>query len=569
MAPDDDEDELLRSVALQNAKSILRARQRAEEELVRAKEALELKTAELARSLAMMRATLESTTDGILVTDGGGQVTGFNQKYLEMWRLSRDVMDSLDHRRLLDACSQQFDDPRGYLARIDDIYAASPPESEDVLELADGRVFERFSRIQFVDERNVGRVWSFRDITVRRQDEEALKKQSERLRETDRQKDDFLALLAHELRNPLAPLRNGLQVMRLASGDPDAVAQARAMMERQLGHMVRLIDDLLDASRIGRNKMELRRSRVLLSEVVDNAVETARPAIESAGHSLAISLPPGPVFLDADLTRLAQVLSNLLTNSAKYTEHGGQIWLTAERNADEAIVSVRDNGIGIPADALPRVFEMFSQVGRSIERSTGGLGIGLALVKGLVEMHGGTVTAESDGPAMGSTFTVRLPALVSIAEPAPAAAPPQDARPTAGCGRRILVVDDSRASARTLATVLKLLGHEVRTAYDGIEAVEAAQEFRPEIVLMDVGMPRLNGYAAARRIREQPWAQAAIIIALTGWGREGDRIQSEEAGCNAHLVKPVNIADLQALLSELTADADRHGIGPRTWGDRP
>jgi PAS domain S-box-containing protein len=562
MAPDDDEDELLRSVALQNAKSILQARQRAEEELVRAKEALELKTVELARSLAMMRATLESTTDGILVTDGGGQVTGFNQKYLEMWRLSRDVMDSLEHRRLLDACSQQFDDPRGYLARIDDIYASSPPESEDVLELADGRVFERFSRIQFVDERNVGRVWSFRDITVRRQDEEALKKQSERLRQTDRQKDDFLALLAHELRNPLAPLRNGLHVMRLASGDPDAVAQARAMMERQLGHMVRLIDDLLDASRIGRNKMELRRSRVLLSEVVDNAVETARPAIESAGHTLAISLPPGPVFLDADLTRLAQVLSNLLTNSAKYTEHGGQIWLTAERNADEAIVSVRDNGIGIPADALPRVFEMFSQVGRTIERSTGGLGIGLALVKGLVEMHGGTVTAESDGPAMGSNFTVRLPALVSITEPAPAAAPPQDARPSAGSGKRILVVDDSRASARTLATVLKLLGHEVRTAYDGIEAVEAAQEFHPEIVLMDVGMPRLNGYDAARRIREQPWAQAAIIIALTGWGREGDRIQSEEAGCNAHLVKPVNLADLQTLLSELTADGDRCGLRP-------
>jgi signal transduction histidine kinase/ActR/RegA family two-component response regulator len=554
MARNDDEDDLLRSVALQNAKSILQARQRAEEELVRAKEALELKTAELARSLAMVRATLESTTDGILVTDGTGQVTGSNQKYLEMWRLPRDIMDSNEHRNLLDACSRQFDDPRQYLAGIDAIFASSPPETFDLLELTDGRVFERFSRIQVVEDRNVGRVWSFRDITERKLAEQSLQKQSERLREADRQKDDFLALLAHELRNPLAPLRNGLQVMRLANGDADAVDQARAMMDRQLGHMVRLIDDLLDASRIGRNKMELRRSPVLLSEIIDNAVETARPAIEAAGHGLGISLPAGPVFLDADLTRLAQVLSNLLTNSAKYTDRAGQIWLTAERSGDDAVITVRDNGTGITADALPRVFDMFSQAGRSLERTSGGLGIGLALVKGLVEMHGGTVAASSDGPGTGSTFTVRLPALPSISgEPDSTAAPPQDARPHTGSRRRILVVDDSRASARTLATVLQLLGNEVNTAHDGIEALEAAEKFLPEVILMDVGMPRLNGYDAARRIREQPWGRSAIIIALTGWGRDGDRIQSKEAGCNAHLVKPVNLPDLQKLLSELTA----------------
>jgi signal transduction histidine kinase/ActR/RegA family two-component response regulator len=555
MARYDDEDDLLSSVALQNAKSILQARQRAEEELVRAKEALELKTAELARSLAMMRATLESTTDGILVTDGTGQVTDSNQKYLEMWRLPREIMDSKDQRSLLDACSRQFDDPCLYLAGIDAIYASSPPETFDLLELTDGRVFERCSRIQVVDDRNVGRVWSFRDITERRLAEKSLQRQSERLREADRQKDDFLALLAHELRNPLAPLRNGLQVIRLANGDADAVDQARDMMDRQLGHMVRLIDDLLDASRIGRNKMELRRSRVLLSEIIDNAVETARPAIEAAGHGLGISLPAGPVLLDADLTRLAQVLSNLLTNSAKYTNRCGQIWLTAERSGDDAVITVRDNGTGIAADALPRVFDMFSQAGRSIERTSGGLGIGLALVKGLVEMHGGTVAASSDGPGTGSTFTVRLPALPSISgEPESTAAPPHDVRPPAGSRRRILVVDDSRASARTLATVLELLGNEVNTAHDGIEALEAAEKFLPEVILMDVGMPRLNGYEAARRIREQPWGRGAIIIALTGWGRDGDRIQSREAGCNAHLVKPVNLPDLQKLLSELMAD---------------
>ncbi len=336
------------------------------------------------------------------------------------------------------------------------------------------------------------------DVTDRRRMEDML-------REQDRRKDEFLALLAHELRNPLAPLRNGLQVMRLAEGDASAVAQARGMMERQLGHMVRLIDDLLDISRINRNKMELRRSRVLLADVVSSAVETARPMIEAAGHELSVSLPTEPVFLDADLTRLAQVFGNLLTNSAKYTQRGGQIRLAAERRGEDVFVSVRDNGIGIPAESLRSIFDMFSQVDRSIERSTGGLGIGLALVKGLVEMHGGTVTAESAGVGKGSTFTVRLPTLEAhperLTEDEPQGGPAAN-----GAGRRILVVDDNRDSARSMARVLKLRGNEVRTAHDGIEAVEAAEEFRPEVILMDVGMPRLNGYEATRRIREQPGA---------------------------------------------------------------
>jgi len=676
MAPDEDEEELLRSVALQNAQSILLARQRAEEELVQAKEALELRTGELARSLAIMRATLESTTDGILVTGGIGQVTGFNQKYLELWRLPHELMDAGVHGQVLDACGRQLNDPRQYLARIDEIYASSPSESYDLLELADGRVFERFSRIQVVDGTTVGRVWSFRDITERRLAEEALQKQSEWLRvtlssigdavittdaegrvtfqngvaesltgwstddaagrplpyvfqivneqtrepvenpalralragtvvglpnhtvlisrdgterpiddsaapmrdgsgkmlgavlvfhditerkraedersEVDRKKDEFLALLAHELRNPLAPLRNGLQVMRLAGDDTNAVTQARAMMDRQLGHMVRLIDDLLDVSRIGRHKMELRRGRIALADVIDNAVETARPLLEAARHELSVSLPREPVFLDADLTRLAQVFSNLLTNSAKYTPREGHIWLTAERRGDEVVASVRDTGIGIPAEELPRVFDMFSQVDRSIERSTGGLGLGLALVKGLVEMHGGSVTAESDGPGEGSTFTVRLPASRAIDDGSAPSAPPEENRLSAIPKRRILVVDDNQDAARTMDRLLKLLGHEVHMAYDGIEAVRAAEKLGPEIILMDVGMPRLNGYQAARRIREQPWGRDVVIIALTGWGQEGDRLQSREAGCDGHLVKPVNFPDLDRLLAELT-----------------
>jgi PAS domain S-box-containing protein len=382
-----------------------------------------------------------------------------------------------------------------------------------------------------------------RDITERKQAEAALQ-------ETDRRKDEFLALLAHELRNPLAPLRNGVKVLRLAASDADTVAGVGAMMDRQLGHMVRLIDDLLDIARIGQNKMELRRARVPLAAVIDSAVETARPSIEAEGHELKVSLLTEPIYLNADLTRLAQVFSNLLTNSAKYTRSGGHIWVTANRQGANAVVAVRDDGIGIPADALLRVFDMFSQVDRSIERATGGLGIGLALVKGLVEMHGGHVSAESEGTGKGSTFTVRLPALDAIPEPA-ASVPTEDLPISVANARRILVVDDNRDGALTLAKMLSLLGNEVRTAHDGIQAVRKAEEFHPEVILMDVGMPGLNGYDATRRIREQSWGRSAIIIALTGWGQEGDRIQSREAGCDGHLVKPVSLTDLENMLEKL------------------
>ncbi|WP_088256676.1 PAS domain-containing protein [Fimbriiglobus ruber] len=366
------------------------------------------------------------------------------------------------------------------------------------------------------------------------------------LRDSDRKKDDFIALLAHELRNPLAPIRNGLQVVRL-SEDRGVRERSQAMMARQLTHMVRLIDDLLDVSRISRNKMELRRGRIPLADVISSAVETARPAVDEAEHKLAVSLPAHPVFLNADLTRLSQVFSNLLTNSAKYTQRGGEIWLSAQTSEGVIIVSVRDNGIGIPRESLPHIFDMFSQVDRSIERSTGGLGIGLALVKGLVEMHDGTVTARSEGPGLGSEFIVTLPVHGAKLE---AAVPEVEGSPPAAVvKRRILVVDDNSDGAESLAMMLDLIGNEVAKAHDGIEAVDRAERFRPEIILMDVGMPQLNGLDATKRIREQPWGRGVIIIALTGWGQESDRERTREAGCDGHLVKPVSLPDLERLLA--------------------
>ena len=376
-----------------------------------------------------------------------------------------------------------------------------------------------------------------RDITDRKRAEQVTQ-------EANRQKDQFIALLAHELRNPLAPLSTALKVMQLADGDPGKVARARGVMERQLGHMVRLIDDLLDMSRIGQNKLELRRARILLTDVVSSAVETARPLIDGAGHELTISLPATPVYLDGDLTRLSQVLGNLLTNSAKYTERGGSILLAAQRSDGDVMISVRDTGIGIPTDALHHIFDMFSQVDRGLERAKDGLGIGLALVKGLLQMHGGSVAAMSQGLGTGSTFTITLPEVPwsMPSEPAP------PSRSRALSRQRILVVDDNRDAADSLASMLELMGQEVHTAYSGAEAITAAARFRPAVILMDIGMPGLNGYDAAQQIRAQMPGHTVKVIALTGWGQEHDRTRSREAGCDGHLVKPVDVTELKTLL---------------------
>ena len=380
------------------------------------------------------------------------------------------------------------------------------------------------------------------DMTDRRRDEEAL-------RAADRKKDDFLALLAHELRNPLAPITNALQTIR-RTNDGNLRERCEAIMQRQVGHMVRLIDDLLDVSRINRNKMELRRAPVTVADVVSNAVETARPVIDAAGHELTIALPDTPMLIDGDLTRLAQVFANLLTNSAKYTERGGRIRLEARRDAAEVVVTVRDTGIGIPRESLPNIFDMFSQVDRTLERSTGGLGIGLALVRGIVEMHGGKVVASSEGAGRGTEFSVRLP-LVDAPSEATVEANGGRRWPRSDRPWRVLVVDDNRDSAESMAELLRAHGNEVTVAHDGLEAVARAEALHPEVVLMDVAMPRLNGLEATRRIRAQPWGRGMIVVALTGWGQESDRTRTAQAGCDGHLVKPVSLDALTDLFAKL------------------
>lgn len=368
------------------------------------------------------------------------------------------------------------------------------------------------------------------------------------LEEADRRKDEFLATLAHELRNPLAPIRNSVELLRLA-GDTVPMAQKLAdVLGRQVSHMVRLVDDLLEISRITRGTIELRRCPVELAAIITTAIETSRPLIEAGQHQLELVLPTKTIWLEADATRLAQVLSNLLNNAAKYTDNGGRIALAVERVGDEVAIRVRDSGIGIPRSLLPRIFDMFTQGAFASGRAPGGLGIGLTLVRSLVEMHGGSVSAQSDGPAQGSVFTVRLPVITAghdAGAPAGAAA--------AGPARvaalpRVLIVDDNLDSADSLGALLKILGANVTVAHDGETALKSIDVQRPDIVFLDIGMPRMDGYEVARRIRQQPGAHDMFLVALTGWGQEKDRLRTKDAGFDHHLVKPADIGVLESLL---------------------
>jgi signal transduction histidine kinase len=362
----------------------------------------------------------------------------------------------------------------------------------------------------------------------------------------DRRKDEFLATLAHELRNPLAPIRTGLDIMRLNAGDPVACDRARAIMERQLKQMVRLVDDLLDVSRINTGKLTIRREQLRLQDVVNDALELSRPFIAAQGHTLEVQLPPQPVFLVGDAARLAQVLSNLLHNAAKYTARGGTIALKAETGGGQLQLRVRDNGIGIPSALLDDIFEMFIQADSSLERSSAGLGVGLSLARKLVELHGGSIRAESAGQGRGSTFTVTLPILAASSAAAAEQAPVQVAHRL----YRILLADDNVDFVNGIGALLRSMGHQVHIAYDGQQALAAAEAFAPEFAFLDIGLPKLNGYDLARALQSLPALRHTVLVAVTGWGQQKDRQRAFEAGFHHHLVKPVSIDQLQEILAQ-------------------
>jgi signal transduction histidine kinase len=376
---------------------------------------------------------------------------------------------------------------------------------------------------------------------------EESRRNAEALKEADHRKDEFLATLAHELRNPLAPIRTGLELMKFAMDDPPLLEETRATMERQTVQLISLVDDLLDVSRITRGKLQLRKATIDLAAVVRDALATSKPHLEEGGHQVIASLPEEAIRVHGDANRLAQVVSNLLNNAAKFTPAGGRVEVSVRPLEGEVAISVKDNGVGIPEEKQQQVFEMFSQVNDPLSRGNTGLGIGLTLVKSLVSLHGGSVEVYSEGAGRGSEFVVRLP--VEKAPETPAA--PAPTAPPKGSGLRVLVVDDNTAAAHMLSRIVEVLGNETRVASDGAEAIAAAEEFQPNIVFMDIGMPRMNGYEAAEQIRQKPWGEDMVLVALTGWGQDEDRRRTQAAGFNHHLVKPAEIADVQRLLANV------------------
>ena len=494
---------------------------------------------------------LDTLPTGAFTCDPEGLITYFNAAAARIWGREPSLRDAADR---YDGAYRLFT-PDGVAIQHNQSWMALALQKnreyngyEMVIERPDGSrvsVVSHANPIHDEDGKLIGAVNVLVDVTERKKAEEVLQ-------DYDRMKDEFLATLAHELRNPLTPIRNGLQILRMTG--PQGSAQERVLdtLDRQIQHIVRLVDDLLEISRLSRGKLEIRKERVDLVSVVEAALENTRPLIDAAGHELTVSLPSEPIVLEADPVRLAQVISNLLNNAAKYTEHGGRIWLNAEKMETEVLVRVRDTGVGIPGHLLPRIFDIFRQTDSSRSRQNG-LGIGLTVVKGLVEMHGGRVQAYSAGVGKGSEFTVRLPLV-----PAPAARATPDQETAGGSAasrvlskRRILIVDDNRDGAESLAMLLNFMGSDVRVALSGPAALEIMTSYKPNVVLLDIGMPGMDGYEVANQVRQHPQLKDVTLIALTGWGQEEDRRRCRKAGFDHHMIKPVDFDALQALLVSL------------------
>jgi PAS domain S-box-containing protein len=484
---------------------------------------------------------LSSVNDAIVALDTDDRITFFNAAAERMYGVLSAGALGRKQTEIYDCIWETPDDePASIAALVRDGFW----RGENVHRTREGREIRVESSVAVLRDdagEPTGQLAVIRDVTVRHEAEQAL-------RQADRKKDDFIATLAHELRNPLAPIRNAVSLLRMKEGLDPHLEYCRSLIDRQVERMAHLLDDMLDVSRITRGKITLRQEALYLAEVIDQAIELARPLIDSAGHELVVELPNVPVMLYGDPVRFAQIFSNLLTNAAKYTETRGRIELTAVIESDGVRVAVRDNGIGIAADYLPNVFDMFGQVKAAIDRSQGGLGIGLSLVKGLVEMHGGRISATSEGLGKGSEFAVWLPALINpsleLAIPMPESLP---ARSISAC--RILVVDDNQDGAESLAFLLRQKQNEVEVALNGYDALERVKSFRPDAVLLDIGLPGMNGYEVCRTIRERSTNGHTVIIATSGWGQEEDRRRTREAGFDAHLVKPVQEQELMALLA--------------------
>lgn len=507
---------------------------------------------EIAEREEQFRATLSCIGDGVLVTDAEFRLMLMNPVAEAMIGHTNAEACGMPLERIFVIDGEKADDPEAGIVDLA-IHQDCRVRSSGVWLAAKGgrRIPVAYTASPVRDEsgRPVGMVLIFRDETERRQAEQEL-------REANRRKDEFLATLAHELRNPLAPIRNGLELLRLARGNAGVADEVHGIMERQTGHMIRLIDDLLDVSRITRGKIELHKTMIDLEQVVTNAVDAVRPLADAGGQELRVELPERTAALEADPHRLTQILTNLLHNAIKFTPSGGHIGLRAELDDRELRLLITDDGRGIAPDLHDAVFEMFNQ--GAIEKESGktGLGVGLTLARRLAELHGGTIDVHSPGLDLGSTFRVRLPRThLSGRRPEPVksngpAAPPD---PRSGY---VLLVDDNEDALQTLALLVRTLGNKTCIARDGLEALDVAREYRPEVVLMDLGMPRLNGYETASRMRQEPWARDTVLIALTGWGQDKDRHRTREAGFDHHLVKPVELETLRALLEESTKKPD-------------